>query len=70
MPRPVSIRDRKGNVIARRGGIPRPVADRLMDAGFGIAREIRAASDEELLAVQGIGPGMVAKLRAWVGNGH
>ncbi len=30
---------------------------------------IRAASDEELLAVQGIGPGMVAKLRAWVVNG-
>ncbi len=68
MPRPVSIKDRKGNVIARRGGIPRPVADRLMDAGFGIAREIRAASDEELLAVQGIGKGMVAKLRAWVGT--
>ncbi len=68
MPRPVSIKDRKGNVIARRGGIPRPVADRLMDAGFGIAREIRAASDEELLAVQGIGPGMVAKLRAWVNS--
>ena len=40
-----------------------------MDAGFGIAREIRAASDEELLAVQGIGKGMVAKLRAWVGHG-
>ncbi len=66
MPRPLSIRNRKGNVIARRGGIPRPIADRLMDAGFGIAREIRAASDEELLAVQGVGPGMLAKLRAWV----
>ncbi len=69
MPRNVKVRDRKGNVIARRGGIPRPVADRLMDAGFGIAREIRAATDEELLAVQGIGPGMLTKLREWVGNG-
>ncbi len=66
MPQHVSIRDRKGNVIARRGGIPRPIADRLMDAGFGIAREIRAASDEELLAVQGVGSGMLKKLRAWV----
>lgn len=66
MPQHVSIRDRKGNVIARRGDIPRPIADRLMDAGFGIAREIRAASDDELLAVQGVGPGMLKKLRAWV----
>lgn len=67
MPEHVSTRDRKANVIARRGGLPRPLADRLMDAGFGLAREIRAASDEELLAVQGIGPGMLTKLRAWVG---
>jgi hypothetical protein len=37
-----------------------------MDAGFGIAREIREASDDELLAVQGVGPGILAKLRAWV----
>jgi hypothetical protein len=58
MPRHISARDRKGNVIARRAAIPRPLADRLMDAGFGIAREI--------LAVQGVGPGILAKLRAWV----
>ena len=66
MPHHVSIRNRKGNVIARRGGIPRPIADRLMDAGFGLAHKIRTASDEELLAVQGVGPGMLKKLRAWV----
>lgn len=66
MPRHISARDRKGNVIARRAAIPRPLADRLMDAGFGIAREIREASDDELLAVQGVGPGILAKLRAWV----
>lgn len=68
MPRPNrSIRDRKGNVIVRRGGIPRPLADRLMDAGFDKAAKIREATDKQLEAVQGIGPGMVAKLRAWVG---
>lgn len=66
MPNHISIRDRKGNVIARRGGMPRPVADRLMDAGFDKAAKIREASDEELLTVQGIGPGMLAKIRAWV----
>ena len=68
MPRRIKARDRKGNVIARRGGIPRPLADRLMDAGFDKAAKIRAASDEELLAVQGIGAGMLAKLRDWVNS--
>ncbi len=65
MPQDMSVRNRKGNVIARRGGMPRPVADRLMDAGFDLARKIREASDEDLLAIQGIGPGMLKRIRLW-----
>ena len=38
-------------------------ADKLYQAGFRSIQEIQAASDEQLLEVEGIGKGLVKKLR-------
>lgn len=44
--------------------IPQSVLDALEAAGFGGREAIDAASDDELLAVEGVGPATLAKLRA------
>lgn len=41
----------------------------MTEAGYGRLRDLRAASDEELLAVEGIGPSQVKKIRDAVGGG-
>ena len=55
-------------VIQQRGGVSARIAENLMQAGFRIARELRNATDEELLAVEGVGESTLIKIRAWVGG--
>lgn len=57
------------NNIARTCGINHQKALRLTEAGYGRLGDIRAASDEELLAIPGIGPGIVTKIRDAIGGG-
>ena len=51
------------NNIARSCGINRQKAMKLAEAGYGRLCDLRAATDEELLALEGIGPGTVKKMR-------
>jgi len=44
-------------------GVGRKVAERLYRAGFRTVEEIHEASDEDLLKIEGIGPGLLGKLR-------
>lgn len=60
---------RMQNNVAGECGISEQKALRLAEAGYGRLRDLRAASDEELLAVQGIGPGTVKKIREAIGGG-
>lgn len=48
-------------------GVSATKAGRLFDAGYTKAALLRAASDEELLAVPGIGRTALGKIRAWAG---
>ena len=53
-------------LMARALGIePHPVLISLAENGFMSLDAIRAASDEELLAVPGIGPAKLAAIREW-----
>ena len=45
-------------------GIDTDTMEALREAGFDSAEKIKAASDDELLAVKGIGPATLEKLRA------
>jgi hypothetical protein len=49
------------------GGSQMPYADLLMPAPFVNEDAVRAATDEEILAVQGIGPTRLAEIRAFKG---
>jgi DNA uptake protein ComE-like DNA-binding protein len=60
---------RMQNNIARTCGINHQKALRLAEAGYARVRDIKAASDEELLAIPGIGPGQVSKIRDAIGGG-
>lgn len=51
-----------------RSGVSRAVAGKLIDADYQTARLLREASNEELLAIDGIGRGTIKKIRAWVGR--
>lgn len=51
-----------------KSGISKGQADKLIDAGYPTPRFLREASDEELLAIEGVGRGTVKKIRAWVGG--
>jgi len=53
--------------IARSCGINHQKALRLVEAGYSRLNDIKAASDEELLEVQGIGPGTLRKIRENLG---
>lgn len=55
--------------VARTCSINLQKAQVLTEAGYGRLRDLRAASDEELLAVEGIGPSQVKKIRDAVGGG-
>lgn len=46
-------------------GIPAKICTALTEAGFATADALASASDEELLAVAGVGPKMLEKLRSW-----
>lgn len=58
------------NNISRKCGVNMQKALRLVEAGYGRLRDIRAASDEELLAISDIGPGQLKKIRAAIGGGE
>ena len=60
-------RDRCINGIAE-SGLSKTKAAILFDAGFWPVKQLRKASDEELLAIPGIGRAAVDKIRAWVGD--
>jgi len=47
-------------------GMGRVQAEKFLDAGFWPVKKLRAATDEELLAIPGIGTGTVKKLHAWM----
>ena len=54
-------------VMMGQGKLSRPQADKLIDVGYQTGRLLREATDEELLAIEGIGQATLDKVRAWVG---
>jgi len=59
---------RRMSNIARKCNISLLKARLLVEAGYGRLGDLRAASDEELLAVEGIGRGIVRKIRKSLGG--
>jgi len=59
---------RRMSNIARKCNISLLKARLLVEAGYGRLDDLRAASDEELLAVEGIGRGVVGKIRKSLGG--
>ena len=57
-------------VMTGQGDLSEAQADKLIDAGYQTGKLLRAATDQELLAIQGIGRTAVAKVRAWAGGGE
>lgn len=55
--------------IIHKCGIGADKALQLVEAGYGRLNDLRAASDEELLAVEGVGSGTVKKIRDAIGGG-
>ncbi len=51
-----------------KSGVSKAVARKLIAAGYPTPRFLREATDEELLAIAGIGQGTVNKVRAWLGG--
>lgn len=60
---------RMQNNVARTCGVNVQKAKVLTEAGYGRLHDLRAASDEELLAIPGIGPGILKKIREAIGGG-
>ena len=60
--------DRCLNLIMRRADLSKTKAGKLVDANYQTARLLREATDEELLAIPGIGRTAIGKIRAWVGG--
>lgn len=56
------------NLIMDRGKLSKAQANKLIDAGYQTGRRIREVTDQELLAIEGIGRGTLKKIRAWVGK--
>jgi DNA uptake protein ComE-like DNA-binding protein len=59
--------DESGTETAEASAAPAsstPYADALAKAGYDTDTKIRAASDEDLLAVEGIGPARLAEIRS------
>ena len=63
-------RARCKNVMTGQGQLSEAQADKLIDAGYQTGKRLRLATDEELLALQGIGERALAKVRAWAGGGE
>jgi len=51
-----------------RSGVSKTMAGKFIDAGYPTPRFLREASDEELLAIEGVGQATVDKVRARVGQ--
>lgn len=49
-------------------GVSTTKADLLFDAGYTSAKLLSGATDEELLAIPGVGQTAVGKIRAWLGQ--
>lgn len=62
-PEPVKAetKDADGNKVS----VPMPYASLLEEAGYGSPEAVRKASDEDLLAIEGIGPTRLAEIRAY-----
>lgn len=56
------------SAMMRQGKLSESVANILIDAGYQTAPWLRRATNEELLAIEGIGPINVRKIRTWVGG--
>jgi len=56
--------------IARKCGVNADKALLLVKAGYARLNDLRAASDEELLVIEGIGPSIVKKVRKALGGGE
>ena len=54
-------------VMLGQGDLGARQASKLIDAGYQTGRLLREATDEELLAIGGIGQATLDKVRAWVG---
>ena len=50
------------------GGLDNPVAVKLIEAGYCTVGELRAASDEDLVKIKGIGEKIVKGIRALIGG--
>ena len=50
-------------------GMGKAQAEKLLDAGLWPVKKLRVASDEELLAIEGIGQATIDKVHAWAGKG-
>jgi len=59
---------RRMSNIARKCGVSLLEARHLVEAGYGRLDDLRAALDEELLAVEGVEPGTVEKIREALGG--
>ena len=51
-----------------KSGVSKAMAGKLIDAGYQTPRILREASDEELLAIEGVGQATVDKVRVQVGR--
>lgn len=61
-------RDRCVTMIMRQADLNKTKAGKLVDAGYQTGRLLRETTDEELLAIEGIGQVVVGKIRDWVGG--
>ena len=60
---------KKGTVKKyRHFGLEADIARKLADAGINTPKQIRAMTDEGLLAVEGVGSGALAKIRKALGG--
>lgn len=59
-----------GAELERLPGVNTEILGALVHAGYTTIEQVRAASDAELLAISGIGPVRLAKIRGIIHNGH
>lgn len=62
-------REHTDSEIARRCNINADKVRRLAEAGYNDFRKLRVATDEELKVIEGIGPGVIRKIREAIGGG-
>ena len=59
----------RGNPVSVHDVFDAKVADLLNDAGYGVVESVRQASDEDLLAISGIGAAKLAHIRKVISGG-